>query len=288
MVNVRKAVITAASPAQRSLPLQTLVDHDGLEKTVLAMLVEKALAAGLDSVAVVICPGDERRYEQALGAHGRAVEFLVQDRPLGYGYALHMAHNFAAGSPVLHLVADHLYVNAGHTAITSQILQLAQSEGCSVSAVQPTRESLIGRLGAVAGRRIAGREGLYRIDTVLEKPTPTEAEQRLLVTGMRAAHYLCFFGVHVLTPAVFDILARLHAEQPERTLSLSEALAELATRDQYLAFEVQGRRYDIGARYGLLYAQVALALSGPERTEVLSGIIELLADAGPAGPGSHT
>ena len=41
---------------------------------------------------------------------------------------------------------------------------------------------------------------------VLEKPTPTEAEQRLIVPGLRAGHYLCFFGMHVLTPTVMDLL----------------------------------------------------------------------------------
>ena len=41
------------------------------------------------------------------------------------------------------------------------------------------------------------------MEDVIEKPTPTEAEQRLLVPGLRAGHYLCFFGMHVLTPAIF-------------------------------------------------------------------------------------
>ena len=41
---------------------------------------------------------------------------------------------------------------------------------------------------------------------MIEKPTPTEAEQRLIVPGLRAGHYLCFFGMHVLTPAVMELL----------------------------------------------------------------------------------
>ena len=38
-----------------------------------------------------------------------------------------------------------------------------------------------------------------------------------------------------------------------------------------------GRRYDIGVRYGLLTAQLALALSGRDRDDVLSQLVELLA-----------
>ena len=35
-MKITKAVITAAGPNQRSLPLQTLVDRDGVQKSVLA------------------------------------------------------------------------------------------------------------------------------------------------------------------------------------------------------------------------------------------------------------
>jgi len=93
-------------------------------------------------------------------------------------------------------------------------VELAEAEACSVSAVQATRESLLPQFGAVGGQPVAGREDLYRIDTVIEKPTPTEAEQRLIVPGLRSGHYFCFFGLHALTPAVMDILGRLLRTAP--------------------------------------------------------------------------
>src|SRR3712207_7748358 len=45
------------------------------------------------------------------------------------------------------------------------------------------------------------RSTLFPYTTLFRSPTPTEAEQRLIVPGLRAGHYLCFFGMHVLTPA---------------------------------------------------------------------------------------
>jgi UTP--glucose-1-phosphate uridylyltransferase len=54
-------------------------------------------------------------------------------------------------------------------------------------------------------------------------------------------------------------------------------LALLAAREQYLALEIAGRRYDVGASYGLLTAQLALALSGADRDAVLTELLELLA-----------
>ena len=84
------------------------------------------------------------------------------------------------------------------------------------------------------------------------------------------------FGMHVLTTPVLDILdAQLAAGTGPVTLS--SALAELTRRSRYLAFEIAGSRFDIGVRYGLLNAQLALALQGRDRAELLAGLVELLA-----------
>jgi hypothetical protein len=48
----------------------------------------------------------------------------------------------------------------------------------------------------------------------LEKPTSTEAEQR------RSGQYLCFYFMHVLTPAIFDILSTLLADASLKRPSL--------------------------------------------------------------------
>jgi UTP--glucose-1-phosphate uridylyltransferase len=276
-VKIRKAVITAAGERQRALPLQTLIDQDGEEKSVLGILIEQALSARVEEISVVVSPGDEARYAQAAGKHLGRVRFVPQPRPLGYGHAVFCAREAVGGQPFLHLVGDHLPVSCTPTACAHRLAELAEAEECAVSAVQVTRENLLPRFGAVGGRRVPGRQGLYRIETVVEKPTPTEAERRLTTPGLRAGYYLCFFGVHVLTPVVMELLERQLAEAPDGPILLSPALAELAAREQYLAVEEQDRRYDIGARYGLLIAQLALALNGRERAEVLAQLVELLA-----------
>jgi UTP--glucose-1-phosphate uridylyltransferase len=87
-VKIKKAVITAAAERQRALPLQTLIDRDGEEKSVLGIMVEQALSANVEEVCVVVWPGDEERYAQAVGRHLGHVRFAPQPRPLGYGDAL--------------------------------------------------------------------------------------------------------------------------------------------------------------------------------------------------------
>lgn len=275
-MRIRKAVITAAGPQQRRLPLQSLVDRDGRERSVLGILLEEVVRARVEEICVVICAGDEDVYAQVAGDHAGRVRFVEQAEPRGYGHAVWCAREFTGDQPFLHLVSDHLYVSRGEGSCASQLIATAEAEACAVSAVQSTREGQLTRFGAVGGQRVAGRDFLYKIETVIEKPTPTEAEQRLVVPGLRAGHYLCFFGMHVLTPAVMDLLDRQLASGGGKA-TLSSALAELAKQERYLALEMRERRYDLGARYGLLNAQLALALSGQDRDEVLSELVELLA-----------
>ena len=83
--------------------------------------------------------------------------------------------------------------------------------------------------------------------------------------------------MHVLTPVVMDLLSEELAQAGKRSISLSTALAKLAARGKYLASDLSGSRYDIGVKYGLLTAQLALALDGEDRDEVMSSLLELLA-----------
>ena len=270
-MKITKAVITAANPSQRGLPLQTLVDRDGEQKSALQIIVEEALAAGVDEICVVVHPDDESAYANAAGAHARQLQFVAQNNPTGYGDAVLRARAFVQNAPFLHLVGDHLYLSTSQRACAKQVVATAEATACSVSAVQATRETLLPNYGAVGGKRVAGSTALYQIDRVLEKPTPTEAEQELIVPGLRAGYYLCFFGIHVLTPTIFDLIEQADGK------SFAHALQSLAEHERYLAYEAEGRRYDIGVKYGLLTAQLALALSGNDRAEVLAQMVELLA-----------
>jgi len=73
------------------------------------------------------------------------------------------------------------------------------------------------------------------------------------------------------------MLAEDVAQAGKRSVHLTTALNKLAKRERYLACELRGRRYDIGVKYGLLTAQLAIALAGGDRNEVLADLVELLA-----------
>ncbi len=274
-MKIQKAVITAAGPDQRKLPVQTLIDRDGTERSVLEILIREAISAGIDQVGVVIHPDDEKTYRNIAGPEIDQVEFIHQAKPLGYGHAILSARSFTGKDPFLHLVGDHLYVNRDDISCARKLVEFAANEECTVSAVQATRESLIPHYGVIGGSRMQGKNEVYKIDKVIEKPTPTVAEQQLLVPGLRAGHYLCFFGMHVLTFRVMEILGQESGHDPVKKLNLSDALDLLSSKEKYLGYEIADLRFDMGEKYGLLKAQLALSLGGKDRDKILSELLEL-------------
>jgi len=286
-MHISRAVITAAGPGQQSLPLQRIVDQHGKAATALELILSEVVEAGVEEVCVVICPGFAESYESAAGEHASRLTFVEQSNPAGYGDALLRAESFTNNAPFLHLVGDHLYVSATDRGCARQVVDLAAAEECSVSGVQASRENMLPYFGTVGGRRVANRNDLYEIKNVIEKPTPTVAEQELVVAGLRASHYLCLFGVHALTPTVMAILREtMAAAKPGEKIALSPALAELSRRERYLALQVQGSRYNIGAKYGLLRSQLALALAGDDRDQILTELLELVVTRNGNGHGS--
>lgn len=278
-MKVAKAVITAAGRNQRHLPLQTLVDQEGYPRYAFNLLLEEVASSGIREIGVVIAPGDRGLFKDKVDVPHLELRFIEQAEPRGYGHAIHCARSFTGDDPFLLMVSDHLYVSDGEESCARQLVHWAERMECSVSAVQSTHESKLRDFGAIGGLLANEAKNLYDVDTVLEKPTPTLAEQELLVPGLRTGHYLCFFGIHVLTPSVMGVLGELIERDPDARLTLSDALRVLPGNERYLAAVLQGRRYDLENRYGMLTAQIALALNGKYRDEVLTQLVELLAES---------
>jgi UTP--glucose-1-phosphate uridylyltransferase len=318
-VRITKAVITAAGRGLRQYPasdtvqkaLLPLVDRDGLTKPVLQIIAEEALESGIEEICVVVAPGDEDVYRRHFQSYADMLDsafrgvvwaeeqarrlaemvsrlrFAVQPDPAGYGHAVWCARGFAGAEPILLLLGDHVYISSDHDRVrrrcARQLLDLAESEDCAVSAVQATREHLIHQYGTLSGKKIRHDPSVYQIEQIFEKPTPTMAELHLHVPGLRAGHYLCFFGMHVLTPRAFEILdghvqTALRSPAADRPpIQLTTTLDLLAREDRYLALETQGTRHNLGIKYGFVEAQIALALAGQDRETMLVSLLESVA-----------
>ena len=203
-MRITKAVITAAGRGARQSPafdtvqkaMMPLVDRDGLTKPVLQIIAEEALESGIEEICVVTAPEDEGYYRRQFrsfannlrsGSRGvpwaeeqarrldelaSRLKFAEQAEPMGYGHAVWSARDFVAGQPFLLLLGDHLYISKEERRCARQLIDLAVSEGCAVSAVQATREHLIHQYGTISGRRLHDRPDVYSIDEIIEKPNP--------------------------------------------------------------------------------------------------------------------
>ncbi|MCO8124606.1 sugar phosphate nucleotidyltransferase [Stieleria sp. TO1_6] len=286
-MQVRKAVITAAAPHQNQIPTQQLVNRDGNDKSALQLILDEVLSSGVEEICVVVRPGDQDAFEQAAGDLVGSLRFAEQPEPLGYADAILRAKSFVGGAPFLHLVGDHLYLSAIQVSCAKQLIDVATEFSCSVSAVQSTRENKLPYFGIVSGTRVPQHEGAFEVQRVVEKPTPTYAEQELVTPGLRSGHYLGFFGMHVLTNDIIPALEQVTGDSSLNKPTLSDALEVLHTHHKYMAYQVRGTRYNLGVPYGLLIAQLAIGLSGRDRDHILTEMVELLASRpGPESTGA--
>ena len=310
-MRIKKAVITAAARGERLYPVADtiqkamlpVVDIDGLHKPVIQIIIEEAFASGIEEICIVCAPGDGKRYIDAFTslrdnlvksfksvdwAKEEAekidqllsrIQFAEQQEARGYGHAVYCAKEFVNNEPFLLLLGDYLYVSyLNQKRCAAQLIDLATKEACSVSAVNPTIEHQIHRYGTLTGKHLPNSEGVYQIEKLIEKPSLSTAELELQTPGLRAGYYLCFFGIHVFTPLVFELLEK-ETKKGDTNILLTPVLQNLAMIEKYLALEVKGKRYDLSRKHGLLRAQIALGLAGDAHDETLTTIVELLAEA---------
>jgi UTP--glucose-1-phosphate uridylyltransferase len=279
-VRFAKAIIPMAAAAHRDLPLQQITTGAGRTKHVAALQVEELLEAGIEQIALITRPDAAPLFAELVTQFGSSIVLIEQPESHGFGHAVLCAERWVAGEPFLLQVCDHVFVTSGTKSCSRQLVEVAAREACAVSGVQATRESELPYFGVIGGHRLKTEEQLYEVDTVLEKPTPTVAEEQCLVSGVRQGTYLAFFGTHALTAGIFDQLRAYRATLPQgQALGLAESLALLASREKYLALEISGHRIDLEGPFGLLRAQMALALRGSRREEVLHLILEEVARA---------
>src|ERR671931_1141822 len=296
-MKVRKAVITAAGRGTRQYPASStvqkemfpLVDVEGLTNPTIQIIAEEALDAGIEQLCIVTAPGDEEMYRrhfrslsedllpafegkewalqesERLARIEQALDYVTQPSPEGYGHAVYCAREWVGAEPFLLLLGDHVYLSSDPQGrrCARQVVDVFERTGQTVSAVKRTPEHLLHLFGTVRGEPLEGEEGLYRVVAMVEKPSPARAAQELRTPGLAPGEYLCFFGMQVFTPAIFDCLAYniRHDVSEKGEFQLTSAQALLATHEPYLAFEARGERFDMGVPFGLVETQLALALN---------------------------
>lgn len=312
-MQIKKAVITAAARGSRLFPMADtvqkamlpIIDRDGIQKNVIQVIAEEAINCGVEEICIVCAPGDEEKYRQNFGslyenlttsfkdqpwAKKEAdnvqlllskLQFIEQKEALGYGHAILTAKTFIKDDNFLLLHGDYLYASDDLQSCMQQVIDAAVANKCSVSSVSMLNEHLISNYGTIQGKHLPKQTGIYDIEKVIEKPSLSIAELALQTQGIRVGHYLCFFGIHAFTPRILQFLEadKQTIDFETEKLLLTPSLEKLIDKEEYLALEVKGRRYDLSRPYGLFEAQLALVLNGNDKEFVLSKLVSLMATA---------
>ena len=308
---VRKAVITAAGrgtrqfPATRSIQkeLLPLVDRDGITKPTIQIIIEECLASGVEDICIVVGPGGAVPFQQhfsrlsegerrvfknkewalaqadALRRIQERVTYVEQPAPEGYGHAVYQAREFVGDEPFLLLLGDHIYISNTNKRCAQQVIETYGVARCAISGVQQTPDDKLNLFGTVTGTPMGGDPPTYEVTQIFEKPTIEYAAEHLQTPGVKRGYYLCFFGMHVFPPSLFDCL-KYHIDHDIREkgeIQLTSSQEMLRSQERYVAVETRGERYDMGVPFGYVETQAALALNGVDRTEMLAALLRIVA-----------
>jgi len=269
-MTVRTAVIPAAGLGTRFLPA-TKAQPKGLlpivDTPAIQLVVEEALAAGIEDVIGVIGPGQDalrahfapdpgleaeleaRGKTEALAKVHRAtrpeVRFVVQEEALGLGHAVATGSAHIADEPFAVLLADDLIDPS--VPLLRDLIAASDRTAASVIASMHVGAREISMYGCIEPGEADG--DLVRVTSIVEKPDPADAPSDLAVIGR-----------YVFTPAIVEALGRTEPGSGGE-IQLTDAIGLLAADERVYAMPVERGRFDAGNPLDAIEAQVALALA---------------------------
>ena len=271
MKKIRKAVIPAAGFGTRFLPATKATPKEMLpivDKPTIQYIVEEAKASGIEDILIISGHGKraiEDHFDSApaleaeLRKKGKLdllakvqetadinIHYIRQRYMRGLGDAILCARSFMGDEPFAVLLGDDVVYNPGNPALLQLIHAYEQTDG-SVLGCQMVAPEQVSSYGIVAGEQ-TGKPRLMRVGDMVEKPAPSEAPSRMAVLGR-----------YIIKPEIFDILENTRPGKGGE-IQLTDALRVLAKRDAVYAYDFEGKRYDLGDKFGFLKATVEFAL----------------------------
>jgi len=283
-----KAVIPAAGWGVRFLPLTKEQPKEMLpviDKPVIQYVVEEAVNAGIKDIIIVtgrhkrtIEDHFDRSFElesilkngnrKALldsinGLHDLAdLHYVRQHEQRGLGDAVYHARHHVGDEPFAVMLGDTIHVS--EVPVVKQLMDVHARTGRSVIAAERVAGDKVKDYGVLDAVRLEDR--LYEIRDLVEKPSPEEAPSDL-----------CIAGTYVLTPGIFECIEETSPGY-NGEVQLTDALRLLQRKEGMLAWEFEGKRYDIGDIPGWLNSQFELALKHPVYGERLRQHVRELND----------
>jgi UTP--glucose-1-phosphate uridylyltransferase len=247
-------------PATKSMPKEML---PVVNKPLVQYGVEEAIDAGLHNIAFVTGRGKRSiadhfdisyELEHQIAGTGKE-EYLTSIRGVldkgqfsftrqremkGLGHAILTGETLIGNEPFAVVLSDDLCVNHEGDGVLAQMVKLFNQFRCSIVAIMEVPEDQVHKYGVISGECM--KDGLYRVDDMIEKPSKEEAPSNLAIIGR-----------YILTPDIFDIL-RNTPPGKNGEVQLTDALLEQAKSGCVMAYKFQGQRFDCGSVDGFVEA----------------------------------
>jgi len=246
-------------PATKSMPKEML---PVVNKPLVQYGVEEAIEAGMNTISFVTGRGKRSiadhfdisyELEHQIAGTGKeayldsirnvleeGVFTMVRQREMkGLGHAILTGEPLIGNEPFGVVLSDDLCLNDG-PGVLSQMVELYRQFRCSIVAIQEVPPEEAHKYGVIAGEAL--KDGLYRVDDMVEKPKQGEAPSNLAIIGR-----------YILTPDIFDII-RETPPGKNGEVQITDALLTQARKGCVMAYQFKGRRFDCGSVPGFVEA----------------------------------
>lgn len=284
-MKVRKAIIPAAGLGTRFLPATKAQAKEMLpivDKPTIQYIVEEAVASGIEEIIIIIGRGKrsiEDHFDKSYELEDALLKknqiaileevqkisslanlyYVRQKEALGLGHAILCAQSFIGSEPFAVLLGDDIVLS--ETPCLKQIINVFEYCNSSVVAIQPVPENDVSKYGIIKPKGASLQPDLFYIDSLVEKPVQQEAPSNFAIMGR-----------YILRPEIFEVLEKLpYGHNGE--LQLTDAINELNKKQAVLAYNFEGRRYDVGDKIGFIKATIDFAL---EREDIRQNVLEYL------------
>lgn len=289
-MKITKAVIPAAGLGTRVLPATKTMPKEMfpiVDKPTIQYIVEEAVAAGITDILIITNRGkgiiedhfDKSPELESLLEKSGKTEFLEQVRAIsdlanitfirqkemkGLGHAVLKAKSFVGNEPFAVLYGDGVIVSK--TPAIKQLIDCYGEYGEGVVGVKKVAVKDIHKYGSLKVENL--HDNVFKCTDMKEKPqTPEE------VLSLYSILDRC-----VLPAEIFEILERT-VPGSGGEIQLTDAMREIAISKGMTAVEFEGKRYDIGNKFGILQAQIEVGLNHPETASLLKDYIKNLANS---------
>ena len=191
------------------------------------------------------------------------IHYIRQKEAKGLGHAIYCAKTFVGNEPFAVMLGDDVVYNEG-TPCLKQMIDVYDQYQVSILGVQTVKDEDVCKYGIVDGEQVADR--VYTVKGLVEKPAVDQAPSNVAILGR-----------YIISPGIFNILADTKPGKGGE-IQLTDALKELALKEDMVAYDFVGKRYDVGNKQGFLEATVETALRREDlRGPFLDYLVQIVA-----------